>query len=498
MGSSRRRRTRSARAADDPRRRRIRRAIVLSLLLTGSALAALLALSQSGFSPRLLGLYVERRAQGHAPWIESLGQAIGSVLLRLDRGRVEPRLQYPEWIGPSSARSPRPAPGNTRQVIVFDADQALAAIANASAGDVISFAPGRYLFDGKPIAARAAGRADAPIVVRAEHFGTVQLQFNIVDGFHVSGPWWVFENLVIEGACGDHSACEHAFHVVGAAQRVQIRNNEVRDFNAHVKINGAGGRFPDGGVVEGNRLINTSARRTASPVTPVDLVAANAWTIKDNLIADFVKAQGDQTSYGAFAKGGGVGNRFTGNIVLCEHRLRGAPGRRVGLSFGGGGSDIKFCRDRRCVVEHEGGVMHSNLIASCSDVGIYINRAASTRLAHNTLLDTAGISVRFPESAAEVTANLVDGPLQERDGGAIDARDNHDTSVLMLYAGWHPVRGLFRDADAIDLAWHGTAPSREADDPAPDLCGIVRKGRAAVGAFEDIVACHKKGVSAED
>ncbi len=87
-----------------------------------------------------------------------------------------------------------------------------------------------------------------------------------------------------------------------------------------------------------NRIYNTAARRTENPVTPIDLVAASDWTIRGNLVADFVKDGSDRTSYGVFAKGGGSGNLLEGNTVLCEHRLRGAPGRRVGLSFGGGGS----------------------------------------------------------------------------------------------------------------------------------------------------------------
>jgi hypothetical protein len=476
--------------AATPKRRRLRRLFLLALLLAGvAATVGATALAASGISPRLLGPYVERRALGHAPWIEATGRRVGAALLWLDRGRVEPRLQYPDWAGPVAATRPAPDGADARVVMVFDTEQALAAIAGARAGDVVTFAPGRYRFDGKQIAARASGRPGAPIVVRAERFGTVQLQFNLLEGFHVSGPWWIFENLVIEGVCADHNGCEHAFHIIGAADHVHLRNNELRDFNAHVKINGTGGQFPDDGVIEGNRLLNTSPRRTRAPVTPIDLVAASRWEVRGNLIADFVKALGDRTSYGAFAKGGGVGNRFIGNVVLCEHRLRGAPGRRVGLSFGGGGSSPGFCRDRRCVVEHEAGVMHSNLIAACSDVGIYINRAASTQLVHNTLIDTAGISVRFGESAAEVTANLVDGPIHARDGGSIDARDNRDTSLLALYAGWHPVLGLFRDADRLDLVWRDEPPVRTGSASAPDLCGTPRPPAAAIGAFENIGAC---------
>ncbi len=41
--------------------------------------------------------------------------------------------------------------------------------------------------------------------------------------------------------------------------------------NAHFKVNGSGGAYPDFGVIEGNTLRNGSVRDTGNPVTPVDL-----------------------------------------------------------------------------------------------------------------------------------------------------------------------------------------------------------------------------------
>ncbi|MCK7497152.1 MAG: hypothetical protein MZW92_44660 [Comamonadaceae bacterium] len=234
------------------------------------------------------------------------------------------------------------------------ADQLGAALESAQPGDVIRFAPGIYRFSGRSLAARRAGRADAPITVRAREPGTVVLEFDLLEGFLVDAPHWVFEHLTIVGVCRNDDDCEHAFHVVGDGHHTVIRHNEIREFNAHLKINGHGGRFPDHGQVIGNRLVNSHARRTDNPVTPIDLVAASDWHIEGNLIADFVKDGGDLTSYGAFAKGGGSDNRFVRNIVLCEHRLRGAAGparravvrRRRHQARSG-------CRDRRCIVEHE-------------------------------------------------------------------------------------------------------------------------------------------------
>ena len=396
-----------------------------------------------GVPPRRLAPWLERRAAGHDALVVGVARIAARVLIALDRG--DPGLELAA-LRPSFAAdgaSDRAAvPEGRREVVVATPREARDAIAGALPGDVITFAPGRYRFGGSSIEASRPGRDDAPITVRAAVAGTVTLDFDLTEGFLVSAPDWSFENLEIRGVCADPSSCEHAFHVVGRATHFVARGNTLLDFNAHIKINASGGAFPDDGRIEGNVIADTAPRRTANPVAPIDLVAASGWRIRGNRITDFVKTGGDGISVGAFAKGGGADNRFVGNVVVCEERLRGDPGQRVGLSLGDGGTAAAFCRDRRCIVEQDRGVIESNVIASCSDDGIYLNRAAASRVAGNTLIDTGGIVVRFPETAAEVTGNRVDGAIVARDGAALHAAGNRSTALPWLYLGWHPVRGL--------------------------------------------------------
>ena len=77
----------------------------------------------------------------------------------------------------------------------------------------------------------------------------------MLEGILVNAPWWRFENLVIEGVGGNDNYCEHAFHVVGAATHFVARNNTIINFNAHFKINGENGHFPDGGLIESNTVL---------------------------------------------------------------------------------------------------------------------------------------------------------------------------------------------------------------------------------------------------
>ena len=470
-----------------------RKHVITALALLGVGAGALLAvaLEQIEVPPRLLAPYLEHRLSGHGDLMSDAGRRLAQTLTALDRG--EPRSPQPLALALGLGAQPEAAmrvASSGRDVVVASPAEALAAIRTAQPGDAITFRPGIYRFDGEGIPVGRPGTADAAITVRAQRPGTVTLELDLVEGFLVSAPHWRFENLTLRGVCAQHSRCEHAFHVVGKATHFAARNNTVVDFNAHFKINGEGGRMPDHGVIEGNTINNTSARETDAPVTPIDLVAASHWIIRGNLISDFIKAQGNRISYGAFAKGGGVDNRFERNAVLCEVRLRGAPGWRVGLSLGGGGSEAAHCRDGRCIIEQDGGVIHSNLIASCSDDGIYVNRAATSSIVHNTLIDTGGISVRFAHSSAEVEGNLVDGVIRSRDGAVLHATDNLQTAASRLYLGTHPWRALYRDAGAFDFAWSGDPPRRRSAGTASiDLCGVPRPPHPAYGSFEDFTPC---------
>ena len=463
---------------------------VLLVVVVAAAASVLLYLQGQGVAPRALAPYIERRSAGHNALITGAGAWTGDTLRRLDRG-ADGGL-YPL---PPLTVGAQPAPvgqAGTRGLAVMDVEAARQAFAQALAGDTITFAPGVYRVRGK-LEARRPGVKGAPIVVRAAQPGSVTIEFNDAEGFVVAAPYWRFENLTIRGVCTPQADCDHAFHVTGRGQGFAALNNTIVDFNAHFKINGDRGGFPDDGLIADNSLSNSAVRKTRKPVTPIDLVAASGWVVRANLVTDFVKTGGDGVSYGVFAKGAAADTVFERNVIVCEHLLRGHPGQRVGLSFGGGGTGKPYCRDGRCDVEHEGGTMRANLVAACSDAGIYVNRGAGSRILDNTLLDTAGVQVRFPESSARLDGNLVDGSLVGRDGGRLDLGHNRSTPIALTYLGYHPQRRLFADPATLDLRWKDGAPARGRGAAAgPDLCGVPRQATAAYGAFEDFSACLRR------
>lgn len=463
--------------------------VLLALLVMGGGvlLAADVYLGDAGITPRALSRYLLRRAEQHNPAITSGAALAAGVLSRLDRG---------DFILDGAAlratviqrRSHELASKDGREVLIATAAELVQAVSTAEPGDQLVLLPGSYRLR-QSIEIMRPGDAARKIVLRARQAGTVVIEFDTVQGFVVSAPDWTVENLILRGVCANHGDCDHAFHVVAAADRFTARNNTILDFNAHFKINGEQGRFPDNGLIEGNVISNDSARQVGSAVSLIDLVGASGWVVRRNFISDFIKAGGDGISYGAFFKGGGSGNVFEQNIVLCEDRQRGLPGQRVGLSLGGGGTGAEFCRDRKCITEQDQGVIQANLVAACSDDGIYLNSAARSRVRHNTLIDTAGIEARFPVTVGDVDGNLVDGPLRIRNGAVLRLDENRSSNGVGLFTGMHPVRSLFSEAP--QLGWHGDPPRRSTALAVPDLCGVTRPAIPALGAFEKFSDCAR-------
>ncbi|NEX64111.1 right-handed parallel beta-helix repeat-containing protein [Noviherbaspirillum galbum] len=463
---------------------------LLALVLVCVA-AFVLVTSRLPVGPRLLGPVLEQRMSGHHPMLERVGVFLHRMMESVDE-RLGGGFATENWTLGAQQGKELPASGTRREV--SGTEQLRQAMDTAQPGDDIVLLPGSYVIASSLNASRP-GLPERPITVRAERLHDARFEVRVEEGVLVSAPHWRFLNLEMRGACEPQAACEHAFHVAGDARHFMLANSVLEDFNAHVKVNGAGGRFPDHGLIDSNTLRNRQPRQTDGAVTPIDLVAASHWRVQGNLIANFIKAGGDMVSYGIFAKGAGDRNRIDRNLILCETGAEPSGGRRIGLSFGGGGTAPAYCRDGRCLTEQEQSSMAANLVARCSDAGIYVNRAAGIRLQHNTLLDTAGIQVRFPESAVYLTGNLVDGAIVSRDDGIVHAADNIETHMPQLYAGLHPVRQLFADAGAADLSWR-SRPRERAADGIPDLCvnGEDKArdgGMRVIGAFNDVAGCLK-------
>jgi parallel beta-helix repeat protein len=423
------------------------RKILFSLvILSGISIISIwVAYGYINRTPGELLRYAERRIAGH-PKIQFFTIPIFDVIRpqierpiqgpfpNLDKGQQTETLALQRYGVEGQPLSTTKLPTNSFKLpenmapTLNNSTDILQAISAARPGQTIEIASGTYTFS-KKIHVKNAGLSEKPIIVRAQTPGTVEIKLASVEGFYITAPYWIFENLVIRGICEHDSNCEHAFHIVGRASNTVIRNNRIEDFNAQIKVNGMDEEWPDNGLIQFNTISNNRARKTANPVTPIDIVGANKWTITDNIIRNFIKESGDQISYGVFMKGGGNNGRIEHNLIECTDNAISQMGVRVGLSFGGGGTGAYACRDKRCILEHSQGIAANNIISNCNDFGIYINKSNQSQIINNTLINTYGIDIRFPSSSAEVYGNLLEGTIRTRDGGISNRSNNKFISI---------------------------------------------------------------------
>jgi hypothetical protein len=213
----------------------------------------------------------------------------------------------------------------------------VAAIGQANPGDVIVLQAGTYAIGAK-ISVSRPGTRQGRITVRAAVPGTALLRSTVPEPFLVRAPWWTFRGLVMEGTCVSDSDCEHAFHIVAGAHGTVARDSTLRDFNAAIKGNGdlvgSARVYPGDVLILANRIYNRRARDTANPVTAIDVVGGDRWTLRGNYIADIGGISPGKVSYQAFLKGNGSGGLIERNLVVCSQRHM--SGVRLGLSLGGG------------------------------------------------------------------------------------------------------------------------------------------------------------------
>ncbi|QRO02602.1 right-handed parallel beta-helix repeat-containing protein [Archangium violaceum] len=382
--------------------------------------------------------------------------------------------------------------------------QLQSALASARAGDEIVLADGTYAVNVN-LSCAAEGTATQPITVRAANRHAALIQFNALEGFKVSGRYWTFDGLTIEGVCSQDSNCEHAFHVTGHAEGFVLRNSRIRDFNAQLKVNAvknASGVYemPHRGLVERNEFYDTHARSTSNPVNKINIDTGDDWVVRDNDVHDFSKVNG--ISYGAFMKSGGKRGVFERNRVLCVKDYP-SGGTRIGLSFGGGGTGNAFCAPAfdanvPCDPEHTDGVMRNNVIINCSDVGIYLNKAANTKVLFNTIISTTGVDFRFASSTGEAHGNVLSSVVRTRDSGSFTAGTNHMNVATGTWTTWYqaPLSGDLRlKGNASQLIGAAEARATVTDD----FCARPRPSAGAytLGALEHSLGDCGAGTGAD-
>ncbi|MCY1034864.1 PE-PGRS family protein [Corallococcus sp. BB11-1] len=393
-----------------------------------------------------------------------------------------------------------PLTGGAAVKNVSNVTELQAALASAKAGDDIVLANGTYTVNAN-LNCQAEGTQSLPITVRAANRHGALVRFNAVEGFKVSGRYWTFDGLTVEGICANDNDCEHAFHVTGHAEGFVLRNSRVRDFNSQLKSNAQKNdagvwEIPHRGLIEHNEIYDTRARVTGKPVNKLNIDTGEDWVVRDNYLHDFSRQGG--IAHGAFMKSGGKRGLFERNLVVCA-KDRALADTSIGLSFGGGGTGAAFCAPAfdasvPCTPEHSDGVLRNNIVANCSDVAVYLNKATNTRVLFNTFVGTTGVDFRFAASTGEAHGNVLSSVIRVREGGTFTAGTNRTNVTTATWASWYvaPLKGdLTLKGDVSTLIG---AAARNASVP-DDFCARPRPATAAytLGALE-----HSLGDCAAD
>jgi len=380
-------------------------------------------------------------------------------------------------------------PTMARDVSVADVPSLLQAIKVAKPADRIVLQPGRYRL--KKILITRPGAANAPITLTALNPAQTRIETDATELFKLDAPYWVFENLDIRGGKNAH----HAFHIVGRADNAVLRGNHIVGFHASVKGNPQKKLSPDNVVITGNAFYNEAPRETAEPVTLIDVVGGDNWRITKNFIADFSKGGGDGISYGAFLKGGGKGGLFERNLVMCEWRHKGR--RRVGLSFGGGGTFR--CMGPDCPLEHQKGVMRNNVIINCPEApGAYINRSRDIGVYHNTIFKSWGVMLRFKDTFATVQNNIMSGAVSLRQEAEVKSDDNIQTGYA--FAAYSPgaIRKLKERVSDYDAKFSNWIEKADVMKMHSTMDGFANwLGRSSIGRGDEVLQSlfHNPGMA---
>lgn len=301
-------------------------------------------------------------------------------------------------------------------------------IKKARSGDVIVLADGEYRLENKALRLGTVNYFDnssLPVVITSQNFKKAHILVDTSVGIEIVDRNWIVSNLVFKGICDRDFNCEHAIHIAGDADNIQVLGNDFVNFNSAIKSNGLmtkGGSnraFPDNVIISGNRFYNEWTRDARRPITPIDVVGGENWVVIDNFIADFSKLRKGKMgyAYGAYLKGNSENGLFESNFVACMWKVPhySALDLRIGLSFGGGGTGDKFCSGGVCNQEHKAGVMTKNTIVNCSQgPSVYINKSEHIDIQNNTFIGSTGIEL-FNSKNIMINSNILNGKITKND-----------------------------------------------------------------------------------
>ncbi len=388
-------------------------------------------------------------------------------------------------------------------VSVCSKTEIINAIAGASPGDVITVCPGTFDFN-QLIQVKKDGQAAARIFLRAEKPGSVTFNLSHIENFKLSAKFWIFENIEFFGDCSSGNGCEHAFHIVGDADDVIFRNNEVVNFASHVKLNGevvGGGpakSFPDRTMFIGNFWHNTKYVTNNAPHNILNLDGGKDHVVRGNIFADYnTPASLPKSASAVYPKASALRILIEQNLIVCEKiRTDGETTRGVQLGDGAPASICDGDQDQDgqgdCVEngQSQEAIVRNNIIMNCNNggsaTGIMVGSDRASKVYHNTVFNVdprnAAFYVGHENHDTYWRYNILENGFNTNYAKRpLDEADNITPTPSEISAFFTAaIDGDFSLAQGTMIVDHG--PSNA--DVSHDFCGYPRGETADLGAIE--------------
>jgi hypothetical protein len=279
-------------------------------------------------------------------------------------------------------------------------------------GNVITVSPGTYEFH-QLIRVQNSGRADARVFLPAENPSRVTFSLSHIENFKINAKSWVFENIKFVGNCVNGVGCEHAFHIVGDADDLIFRGNEVVNFASHVKLNGEArgdglaNHFPDRAMFIDNFWHNTKYVTNNAPHNILNLDGGKDHVVRGNIFADYnTPASLPKSASAVYPKASVLRILIEQNLIVCEkQRTTGETARGIQLGDGAPASICDGDPDQDgsgdCIEngQNQEAIVRNNIIMNCNNggsaTGLMVGSDRESQLHHNTIYNVGQRNAGF-------------------------------------------------------------------------------------------------------
>ena len=441
-------------------------------------------------------------------------------------GVIPPELEVPvsdftgspsEWVapieGPSFPALYTPSSGplaSGTTVLVSSATELYSALAAATAGQHIVIADGTYFLPAR-ITLTQSGTDSQRIFVSAQNPGAVRLQFCPSSSasagrtlFDISGSYWVFEDLQVEGrisGCANGGiAKSHAFLFKGRANFNILRRNQIFNFQTPVRTTlgfvGVDRYWPEALQLYNNKIFNEEPLRGDGPFAGVSIQGGDGSVLRDNLIYDLV-ADSFNASFPAIDLDKSVRYALVENNIIACRRNIDANSSPQGIKAGKTNNNDTSCRGTPDCATY-GNIYRNNIILNCnrhtSSHGIGIYNEGNSVYAHNLVFNSYRVFLSNRQNA------MFSNSLQNRFIANISASfyEGSDLANLIFTQNVSATSLMWTSFLGGDLSLGAEASlftnlaTRSAYAP-HDFCGNLRRTTTDIGPIDyghpDAVAC---------